>query len=211
MQPDARRTLISLIVAGAVLFVRPTLGYAQGTATAATSPPSVVRQLAPVSGEVGGGSAGGGPTDAQTAFLRGAIAVSSADIAAARLAFERSDDPAVRQFAELVIRQSQAMLDDASDVAASRGLSAPQVPTDADAAALLADLQNRTGQDFDQAYVRSFVMSSRTTLNDYLAAKANGSDDDVSAYADRQLGLVSDQFRAAQELAARLGVKVVEP
>lgn len=213
MKPDPRRTLWSLAVAGAVLIAAPAPGYAQDISSSLTTPPFVVQQSDGEHDDVVGGedagSGGGGllVVPGPQPFLRTAVSDSATDMEAARLALERSDDPAVKQFATLMLRQSQAMMEDAAKIAAVTGVGARQAPSADDETALIADLSQRTGRDFDETYLRAFIQDQRVAIADYMAAR-QGLSDQSAAYADRHLGMMLDQLRSATELAMRLGIEV---
>jgi predicted outer membrane protein len=212
MKRDLRRTLSSLAVTGAMLVAVPATGYAQDLASSLTTPPFVVQQADSGNDNVGGteqGSGGGGllTVNDQPAFLRNAVSGQATDMEAARIVSERSDDPAVRQFAALVQRQSQEMMHDAADLAERNGVQAQLAPTDQDETALIADLSRLSGKDLDETYLRAFIQDQRVAVADYMAARQS-MPEDVSSYADRHLGVMLDQLRAAQELAMRLGIKI---
>ena len=61
--------------------------------------------------------------------------------------------------------------------------------------------------DDDETYLSAFVQDQRITLTDYLAAR-HTMDGEVSEFADRYGGKLSDQVRAAVEVAERLDVAV---
>ena len=84
-----------------------------------------------------------------------------------------------------------------------------RAPTDDDEVALIAALRDASGQEFDETYLRAFVQDQRVTLEDYLAAR-DEMDGEVAKYADRHVGMISNQLRAAIELARRLDVEVEE-
>jgi putative membrane protein len=217
MKPDPRRTLRSLAVAGAMLIAVPAPSYAQDIASSLTPPPFVVQQagddMVTDDGPSGTseGSGGGGVLILPDTrfFLRSAVTGNATDHEAARLAMERSADPAVKQFAAVVMQQSERMLQDAADLAARNGIEAPQAPMTSDETALLADLQTLSGREFDETYLRAFIQDHRVAIAEYMAARQNMTDD-AAVYADRHLGVLWDQLRSATELAMRLGVPIQE-
>jgi len=221
---DLRRALLTLTTAGAIVVAAPALGYAQGANTVAPGSQIELRQgVSDNDDEVTNendfvddnaeGSAneddGGDAADNETAFLRAAVSDSATEIEAGRLAQSRAGSQEVRQFASLLTNSHQTILQDAARVAASNGVDAPQAPSNDDEVALIDDLSSLSGKEFDETYLRAFVQDQRMAIADYLSAKENMTDD-VSAYADRHLGRLSDQLRAALELAARLGVVIEE-
>jgi predicted outer membrane protein len=219
MKRDLRRTLSSLAVTGALLIGVPATGYAQDISSSLTTPPFVAQQAG--SGNDGSGNDNVGGTDEgsggggvivvndQGTFLRNAVTAQATDMEAARLVQERSDDPAVRQFAALIQRQSQEMMHDAADLADRNGVQTQLAPTTPDETALIADLSRMTGHELDETFLRAFIQDQRVAVADYMAARES-MPEDVSTYADEHLGVMLDQLRAAQELAMRLGIKIEE-
>jgi predicted outer membrane protein len=188
--------LFALSTAGALVIAAPAAGYAQGASIAAPSSQVAIQQ-----------DADNGAVDDQTAFIRTAVSDAATEIEAARLAEESAADPTVRQFAALLKTQYEAIMQEAADVAEGVGVDAQQAPTDDDERALIADLSTLSGEEFDETYLRAFVHDQRVTLADYLAAR-DTMDGDVSEFADRYVGKLSDQLRAALELADRLDVAI---
>jgi predicted outer membrane protein len=214
MKRELRRTLSSLAITGAMLIGVPATGYAQDISSSLSNPPFVAQQAGSGNDNIGGsdeGSSGGGliVVNDQGAFLRNAVTAQATDMEAARLVQERSDNPAVRQFAALIQRQSQEMMHDAADLADRNGVQAQLAPTAPDETALIADLSRMTGQELDETYLRGFIQDQRVAVAYYMAARES-MPEDVSAYADQHLGVMLDQLRAAQELAMQLGIKIGE-
>ena len=135
MKPDPRRTLRSLAVAGALLIAVPAPTYAQDITASLTTPPFVVHQDADgndnstVSGtEQGSGGGGVLIVSGPQPFLRTAVSGNATDMEAAQLALERSENRQSKQFASLILRQSQMMMDDASRAASTAGIGAAPGP-----------------------------------------------------------------------------------
>ena len=197
MKLDPRRLLVTLSTAGALVIAMPAAGYAQGASIPVSESQIAIYQ----------DNSDDGPVDDQTAFIRTAVSDAATDLEAARLAQERAADPAVRQFASVLATQYQEILEEAADVAARHGIDAPRQPTDDDETALIAALSEASGQEFDETYLRAFVHDQQVTLMDYIGAR-DTMDGDVSEFADRYVGKLSDQLRAAIELADRLDVAI---
>lgn len=219
MTSDPRRTLRSLAVAGALLIAVPTPGYAQDIAASLTTPPFVVQQDDDGQNDndaIGGteqGSAAGGliVVPGPQPFLRSVVSDHATDVEAARLVLERSDDPAVKQFAALMLEQSQMLMDEAANAASMSGVGARQAPTADDETALIEALSTLTGRELDETYLRATIYDHRMAIADYMAARqgmTDGEMDPAAAYADRHLGLLTDQLRTATELAMRLGIEI---
>jgi putative membrane protein len=187
---DPRRVLVTLTAAGAVVLAGPTAGYAQSATTSAPSSLTELRQ---------------DEVDDQTAFIRTAVSDAATEIRAGELALDRADSSEVREFAERLIREHREIMDDAAEVAADFDVDAPQEPRDEDEVALIDDLDEMSGDEFDETYLRAFVHDQRLTIADFESAAAN-MDEDVADFANRHLGTLREQLEDAEELADRLDV-----
>ena len=194
MKVDPRRVLLTLSTAGALFFAAPMAGYAQGTASAGSGSQIGIQQ-----------EDDDGAVDDQTAFIRTAVSDAATEIRAGELALDRADSSEVRDFAERLIREHRAIMDDAAEVAADFDVDAPQEPRDDDEVALIDDLDEMSGDDFDETYVRAFVLDQRVTIADFESAAAN-MDQDVADFANRHLDTLREQLSDAEDLADDLDI-----
>ena len=88
-------------------------------------------------------------------------------------------------------------------------MPAPQAPTEDDEVALIDDLADLNGDEFDETYLRAFVQDQRVAIADYEAARANFPDD-LAEFADRHLGTLQQQLEDAEDLADRLDIEIDE-
>jgi putative membrane protein len=193
---DPRRVLLTLSTAGALLFAAPAAGYAQGAATSTSGSQIGVYQ-----------EDDDGTVDDQTAFIRTAVSDAATKIRAGELARDRADSSEVRDFADRLIREHGSLMTDAAEVAADFDVDAPQEPRDEDEVALIDDLDEMTGDDFDETYLRAFVHDQRTQIADYESASAT-MDEGVAEFANRHLDTLREQLQDAEELADRLDVAI---
>ena len=194
MKVDPRRMLMALSTAGALVFATPVAGYAQGTTISASGSQIAVYQ-------------DDDSVDDQTAFIRTAVSDSATEIRAAELAQDRAGSSEVREFAERLMDEHRAIMNDGAEIAADFDIDAPQEPRDDDEVALINDLDDSNGDDFDETYLRGFVHDQRVVIADYEAAAAT-MDDDVASFANRHLDTLRDQLADAEELADRLDVAI---
>jgi putative membrane protein len=193
---DSRRVLLTLTTAGALLFAAPAAGYAQGAAISTSGSQIGAYQ-----------EDDDGTVDDQTAFIRTAVSDAATEIRAGELARDRADSSEVRDFADRLIREHRSIMTDASEVAADFDVDAPQEPRDEDEVALIDDLDEMNGDDFDETYLRAFVHDQRTQIADYESASAT-MDEGVAEFANRHLDTLREQLQDAEELADRLDVAI---
>jgi putative membrane protein len=199
---DPRRVLLTLSTAGTVLIATPITAHADSVSALAPGTAIGIQQDADANDNAAA-------ADDQTAFIRTAVSDAATEIQAGQLARDRANSAEVRAFAERLVREHQAVIQDAATVAADNNVVAPQFPTDDDEVALIDDLSETLGDEFDETYLRAFIEDQRATIADYEAATAT-MDHDVAAFAERNLGTLERQLEAAQDLASRLGVEIEE-
>ena len=146
--------------------------------------------------------------DAQIAHI--AYAAGLIDVAAGKQALTKSNDKAVRAFAEEMVRDHAAVNDEALALVGKLGVTPQDNPTsaalNAAAAAELKKLASLDGVAFDRAYVKNEVAFHRT-VNDALRTTlipgaANG---ELKALLETGLRLFSEHQMHAEHLAMQLG------
>lgn len=148
-----------------------------------------------------------GPTDPQIAHI--AYTAGSIDIAAAKLALARSKTPAVRSFAQEMIRDHQAVNVKALALVKTLHVTPAANPTSTaltnQAAATARRLGHLRGHAFDRAYVRNEV-AYHQTVNSALEKTLIPSTDnaELKALLGTGLALFREHQMHAQHLAARL-------
>lgn len=156
--------------------------------------------LAPITGAV---AQDAGPTDAQIAHI--AYAAGQIDIEAARQALEKSTNPEVRAFAELMARDHAAVNDQAVALVTRLHVTPTANSTSAaltEAARTTRDrLQTLDGEAFDAAYVANEVAYHRTVntaLSGTLIPQADNAD--LKALLEVGLSLFQSHQAHAEQL-----------
>lgn len=148
-----------------------------------------------------------GPTDAQIAHI--AYTAGQLDVAAARQALEKSTNPEVRAFAELMARDHAAVNDQAVALVTRLGVTPEANPTSAAlteaAAATHARLEALEGKAFDAAYVANEV-AYHQTVNAALSGTLIPEADNAELKALLETGLTL--FQSHQAHAEHLALSV---
>ena len=251
LQLAPRRTVLTLIAAGAIVFGGPALGYAQqGYAQQADAqqsselarygpPPGApdaeghtvtapYRELALQQGDNAddgdnavadndnssddGEDASDNVNDNTTArretdFLRAALSDITTEVQAGRLAQQQAGSDTVRRLGARMAGDNEAALADAASVAARYGVDAPPQPATSDEQQRIVDLANRSGADFDRAYLTSLVRDQWHDISEYTAVQG-AMRDDVAEYASQHRSMLEDQLQAARTVAQDLGIDV---
>lgn len=112
-------------------------------------------------------AAGTPPTDPQIAMI--AVTADSIDIDAGKLAAEKSSNPKVKDFAQMMIRDHTSVNKKAADLAKKLNVTPEESDTSrslkADADKNLAKLRGLSGAEFDKAYIDNEVAYHEAVIN----------------------------------------------
>jgi putative membrane protein len=107
-----------------------------------------------------------GPTDPQIAMI--VVTADNVDIAGGKLAAQKTSNPKVKEFAELMVRDHTSVNKQATELAKKLKITPEESPTSkslkADGAASLSKLRKLSGADFDKAYVDNEVTYHETVI-----------------------------------------------
>lgn len=134
------------------------------------------------------------------AFLDGAAQGSHMEIAGSKAAQQKSENPAVKKFAEAMIKDHMAMSDEVSALAASKNHTLPAEPSD-EQKALLKELNGLSGAAFDSAYAQRLgIGAHEKTIDDFKLAVQDAKDPEVKALAQKTLPKLEHHLKMAREL-----------
>jgi putative membrane protein len=147
------------------------------------------------------------PTDPQIAHI--AYTAGEIDIAAAQQALKKTKNPAVKSFAETMVRDHKAVNDQALALVKKLGVTPEENPTSTalsdQAKATLAKLDALSGAEYDRAYVANEVAYHQTVngaLRDTLIPSASNAE--LKTLLEAGLKLFSEHQTHAEHLAADL-------
>jgi putative membrane protein len=143
----------------------------------------------------------------EAAFLTGAVSDSATEIEAGKLARDHGASERVRELGDRMVREHEAAMWQAASVAAGNGVETQWQPTTDEEKARIADLNTRSGEDFDRVYLQSMVRDQRSDISRFENAESNMRDD-VAAFANQHRWMLEDELRAAREVADALDVDV---
>jgi putative membrane protein len=195
-----KTTLAATATAG--LLVCAACSPAKDTAAEDAAPPAA----APV--EPAAPAAAATPTDPQIAHI--AYTAGAIDIAAAEQALKKTRNPAVKSFAETMVRDHKAVNDQALALVKKLGVTPEENPTSTvlseQAKATLAKLDALSGAEYDRAYVANEVAYHSTVngaLRDTLIPSASTAE--LKTLLQAGLKLFGEHQHHAETLAADLG------
>ncbi len=154
---------------------------------------------APATGDTAGTSPAPGAL-LDTDFYQQALDGGRKEVAAASLASGSAQDPGVKSFADMLVADHTAMNQQVMAAAGQADAAAP-----APDATATADLQGKTGADFDRAFVDKMVSDHEATIALFENAAQNASTDQAKSLAQGALPKLRSHLQTAQDLQAKLG------
>lgn len=175
---------------------------AADAAAAAATPPTDASTGAMGDNADAYGNTGATPTGpiADTDFYAQALDSGRKEVAAATLATTTASDAGVKSFADMLVKDHTAMN---QKVAAAAGQSDAAAP--APDASATADLQGKSGADFDRAFVDRMVADHQAAVALFENASRNASTDQAKSLAQDGLPKLRAHLQTAQDLQAKLG------
>ena len=104
----------------------------------------------------------------------------------------------VEKNAAMMIKDHTAAADTLKMIAAKKNLTLPADLSN-DSQKDLADLQKKTGKDFDKAYLKMMVSDHKKVISAFEDESKNGSDADIRAFADNTLHTLRHHLDEAQK------------
>lgn len=121
-------------------------------------------------------------------------------IEASTLALQKSDSPEIKKFAHQAVNDRSTLGTGLRQIVAKRsGISAPEMP-DAKRQAILRELGNLQGPEFDRAYVVAQQKANEETEALFAAYAQSGTDAELKTFAGKALPVLQDYTRQAKVL-----------
>lgn len=175
----------------------------------ATSPSDSTASTDQTGTGMGGTGTGTGDTGAVSMaaldrdFLEATARTNLAEIEASRAAAERANNPAVRTYAEAMLRDHTALGQELRALASRKGIALPTAAASTDAAEL-ERIRNARGADFDRMYVDHLGASAhKETIDLFERAASQASDPDIKAFAAEKLPTLRSHLAMAERLPAQ--------
>ena len=120
------------------------------------------------------------------------------EIRASTIAQQQATDAEVKKYAAMMIKDHTAAADSLKMVASKKNLTLP-ADISPDMQNDIADLQKKTGKDFDKAYMKMMVSDHKKVIKSFEDESKNGSDADIRAFADNTLHTLRHHLDEAQK------------
>lgn len=133
-------------------------------------------------------------------FAMKAYAEGIAEIAKSRLAMERTTQPAIREFAERMVKDHTECNNKIVELCRKKGIALPGA-IDAVHTAVINRLAMMSGSDFDKAYLKAQMCAHKNALHLFEHESCKGEDSDAKELAAKELPILQDHTKTAFELA----------
>lgn len=154
-------------------------------------------------------------TFSQKNLVNHLIVGDSIEVEMAQLAASRTQNAAVKDFANQLITDHKAHLDKLNKLAGKSDIGREANPSDTSGAHLagwLASLKSMAADSgFDRAFVQDQIEHHQATINGLKTMRAAAKDDDVQHDIDATLPVLEKHLSSAQQLAAQLNKPAEAP
>lgn len=143
------------------------------------------------------------PAEAKTqadAYIAAAGRSDLYEINSSQIALQKSQDPKIRKFADMLIKHHQMTTAATIKAAQKAGLSPPPPALDAGATASIGELQNASASDFDRLYLAQQVPAHQAALDLHQSYASGGDQAPLRVSAKAAVPIVQRHLDAATKL-----------
>jgi putative membrane protein len=137
-------------------------------------------------------------------FITNAAKGNREEVELGKMVAAKTKDPNVRQFAQMMVKDHTAALNELTQLAQSKNITLPDGLPD-DASALQSRLSSDTGKTFDKDYVSAMVDDHKKDVSEFQGQSQNAKDPDVKQWAAKTLPTLQKHLDKVQQLDAKLG------
>lgn len=139
-------------------------------------------------------------------FMACAAMMNLAEISAGRLAEQRSQNDAVKQFGQQMVKDHSQANSELAQLAKQKGVPMP-AQADEGSALMVAHLSKLQGADFDQEYVTLMVGDHAKAVALFEAKSQSAKDPDLKAWAGKMLPGLKHHLEMAKDLQPKVSTK----
>jgi putative membrane protein len=138
---------------------------------------------------------------APSVFVKKAALDGMTEVEAGKVALTKSQDPAIRSFAERMVSDHGRANAELASLAKTKGITAPK-QLDAEHQAMLDGLKAKSGSDFDHAYAQHMNMDHSKAISLFESAKGSN-DPDFAQFAEKTLPTLKEHKQLAESLSGK--------
>lgn len=122
-----------------------------------------------------------------------------AEVALGKLALSKTTNPQIKDFAQMMVTDHSKANNELDSIAKAKNITLP-VAVSAEHQKKMDDLSQKTGTDFDKAYVDAMVEGHKKTLTLMQDEAKNGKDVDLAAFASKTAVTVQTHLDAINKI-----------
>lgn len=134
------------------------------------------------------------------AFVNAVIRSGIMEVEAAKLASKNSTDTAIQSYGKLLITQHRQLSKDLKDIIAK---SRVEIPADLDETkrSKFDKLKGKSGKEFDRAFLQQMIEDHSTAVVLFDRAAGSAKDVHIQAFANKNIPIIKNHLRLANELS----------
>jgi putative membrane protein len=136
-----------------------------------------------------------------TTFVKKAAVAGLTEVEAGKIALSKSQDPAIRSFAQRMVTDHTKANAELASIASSKGIDAPKKP-DAEHQAMLDKMSAKSGAEFDREYSQHMKMDHSKAIALFEGASKT-TDEDLAGFAKKTLPTLKEHKKLAEKLPGK--------
>jgi len=141
---------------------------------------------------------------ADTKFATSAAQGGMAEVQLGQLAVQKGTNPDVKAFGQHMVDDHTKANEELKDVAGKEGVTLPSGLNGKDQA-LMTKLQNLSGAQFDQAYIKAMVKDHEEDVKEFQKEANTGKDPQLKEFASKTLPILQSHLDKAKSVESSLG------
>jgi putative membrane protein len=140
-----------------------------------------------------------GASIAPEKFVQTAGQANTTEIRASQIAAQKTSNPEIKDFAQLMIKDHSKAGDELAAIAQKKNLKVPE-GVDGKVQAMLDRLQSQSGARFDRSYTKMMLKDHRKAVKFFQWYANNGTDAELKQFAKQTLPTLQEHLRKAEDL-----------
>ncbi len=141
---------------------------------------------------------------ADTKFMKEAAEGGMAEVALGKLAVEKASNSEVKKFGQRMVDDHTKANNELKQLASQKNVTLPQDLSAKDKA-MKAKLENLSGEQFDQSYMKGMVKDHKKDVSDFRRESTSAKDPDVKKFASQTLPTLEEHLKQAESIAKPAG------
>lgn len=197
-------TRIAVLCSAAIL---PALAYSSNQSTSSTPSTSSPGAASSSSPKTSGSSSGYGSGSASTSstsavgsdsFVKTAAQDGMTEVEAGKLALSKSKSADVKKLAQHIVNDHEKANNELKSIAKTKGITVPTA-LDAQHKAKLDSLKDKSGSEFDAAYLKEMSMAHDQAIALFKQESSSAGDQDLKSFAQKTLPTLEEHKRMIAE------------